>query len=93
MILNNKEEKNPVLESTVDAENEIKNLLVQYAGNKIDPDIEGVTVGVIIEALSEDFPELILAIAEENFIRGYKQAFVDIEITSKNLMQLETDEQ
>ena len=34
---------------------------------------------MIVEAMSEEFPEFIMAIAEENFIRGYRQGLTDME--------------
>jgi len=33
-----------------------------------------------VTVLMEEFPELLLTLAEENFIRGYKQAFADLEL-------------
>ena len=33
---------------------------------------------MIIQALGEEFPELIWAMAEENFFRGYEQAMADV---------------
>ena len=29
--------------------------------------------------MATEFPEFVLAVAEENFIRGYRQAFTDME--------------
>ena len=53
-------------------------------GNKLNPDTQdpieedfGVTVEMIIQVLTEDFPEIVLALAEENFIRGYEQGLND----------------
>ena len=37
-----------------------------------------VTVEMIIEMISVEFPEFLMAVAEENFIRGYTQAMVDV---------------
>jgi hypothetical protein len=33
---------------------------------------------MVIGTLAEEFPELLLLIAEENFVRGYQQAALDI---------------
>ena len=38
---------------------------------------------MIIQALGEDFPELIWALAEENFFRGYEQAIRDVHQSSQ----------
>ena len=32
---------------------------------------------MVINVLADDFPEVILALAEENFFRGYKQGLDD----------------
>jgi deoxyhypusine synthase len=76
-------DKNPVLEQSVDSSNELKSFLVNYVGNKINPENNDVTVENIVEVMSKDFPEFLLAVAEENFIRGYHQALHDAEIGEK----------
>ena len=38
-----------------------------------------VTVEMIVEAMAQEFPEFLMAIAEENWIRGYHQALTDVE--------------
>jgi hypothetical protein len=87
----NREEENPTLAQQAEGDNDLKRYLVEYTGNKTDPESGEVTVDMIINALSVDFPELILALAEENFIRGYQQAFSDIEVTSKGLFESEKE--
>ena len=54
-------------------------MFVEYVGEKLQPENGEVTVEMIIDVLADEFPEFVLAVAEENFIRGYKQAFVDME--------------
>ena len=39
-----------------------------------------VTVEMIVETLAEDFPEFTMAVAGENFLRGYHQALCDLEL-------------
>ena len=34
---------------------------------------------MIVGVMATEFPEFVLAVAEENFIRGYRQAFTDME--------------
>ena len=34
---------------------------------------------MIIDVMAEDFPELVLCMSEENWIRGYQQALTDVE--------------
>jgi len=70
---------NPDLKKTVEKENPLKTMLVEYVGNSKNPSDGNVTVEMIVETLAEEFPEFVLAVAEENFIRGYEQALNDIE--------------
>ena len=71
--------ENPVLRQSVTQENDLKNFLVNYAGDILSPENDDVTVEMIIDVVSRDFPEFLMAIAEENWVRGYHQALVDVE--------------
>ena len=71
---------NPELEEVVEGDNELKTWLVQYVGDKHNPEDGNVTVNMIVDTLAEDFPEFTLAIAGENFLRGYHQALCDLEM-------------
>ena len=75
--------KNPVLDQTVEPENDLKNMLVEYVGEKKEPEDQGVTVEMIVDTMAEEFPEFLLAVAEENWILGYKQALTDAETGEK----------
>ena len=75
------EEKNPLLESIVDKqESDLKLWLVDYVGNKTTPESGEVTVGNIVDVMVEEFPEFLMVIAEENWIRGYQQGLNDVEL-------------
>lgn len=74
-----KEPENELLTQVVEGENPLKQMFVQYVGEKLEPENGEVTVEMIIDVLADEFPEFVLAVAEENFIRGYKQAFVDMD--------------
>jgi len=39
---------------------------------------EEVTVEMIVEVMAEEFPEFLMLVAEENWIRGYEQALDDV---------------
>jgi len=80
------ENENPELLQSVEKSNELKEWLVNYVGNKYNPDSDEVTVEMIIKTMAEEFPEFLLVLAEENFIRGYQQALADID-EGENLMQ------
>ena len=79
----NNEEDNPELEKPISKDSELKNILVDYVGNKVKPEDEEVTVAMIAETLAEEFPEFLMAVAEENWIRGYQQALTDVSIGEK----------
>ena len=66
---------NPTLAMPVQKDTELKNILVEYVGTKLDK--EEVTVQMISEVLAVDFPEFAFAFAEENFLRGYQLGIND----------------
>ena len=68
------------LEEVIEPDNDLKNMLVEYVGEKNDPGDQLVTVGMLVETLADEFPELVLAVAEENWTRGYHQALTDVEV-------------
>ena len=72
-------EDNPTLNEKVEKDSELKEWLVDFVGKKTKPENGEVTVEMIIEVIADQFPEFLLAVAEENWVRGYRQAFVDIE--------------
>jgi len=72
------EYENPFLNEEIEVDSELKKWLVDYAGNKLIPEDGQVTAEMVIHVLADDFPEIILAIAEENFFRGYEQALTDM---------------
>lgn len=67
------------LRSPIDPETGLKQLVVDYVGNKLSPENGEVNLEMVIEVFAEEFREFVLPIAEENFIRGYQQAMVDVE--------------
>ena len=71
--------ENPELLEPVEKSNELKEWLVNYVGEKQKPESGEVSVDMIIKTMAEDFPEFLLVLAEENFIRGYQQALADVD--------------
>ena len=67
-----------ILDKTVEVRNELQEDLVRHVRNKINED--QVTLGQVIGILASEFPELVITIAEENWVRGYKQGLDDAEI-------------
>ena len=76
------EEQSP-LEEIVEPDNDLKNMLVEYVGEQNNPGDMLVTVEMVINTLTEEFPEIVLALAEENWARGYHQALTDVEVGEK----------
>lgn len=66
-------------ETVVEQENPLKELFVNYVGNKLNPENGQVTVEMCVDVLAEEFPDFLLLVAQENFIRGYKQCLSDME--------------
>ena len=75
--------ENPTLNEVVQKANPMKEWLVDYVGSALQPKDGAVTVLMIVEQMSKEFPEFLMAVAEENFIRGYQQAIEDIREHSK----------
>ena len=60
-------------------DNPMKSWLVDYVGQKLKPENGEVTVELIVEAMAQEFPDFLLVLAQENFIRGYQQALYDVD--------------
>ncbi len=75
------ENDNPDLVQPVAVETPLKNMIVNYIGERLNPENGDVTVAMAVEVFAAEFPEFLLAVAEENFIRGYQQAITDVETT------------
>ena len=79
------ENQNPDLnKKIIPTESELKEIIVNFVGLKENPDDNEVTVEHIINVFSEEFPEFLLAVAEENWINGYTQALQDINNQEKS---------
>jgi len=71
---------NPELSKEVYTESPVKTWLVDYVGGKSNPEDGQVTVEMIVNILADEFPEFVMALAEENWIRGYQQGIHDVEV-------------
>ena len=61
-----------------DVSSELKDYMIEYVGNKLDPEDNTVTVDMVVNVLADEFPEVVLSLAEENWIRGYEQGIEDL---------------
>lgn len=68
---------NKILQKVISIEGELKTKIVEYVGEKTSPDNGEVTLEMIINCLAEEFPEVLLTVAEENFLRGYEVGLND----------------
>jgi len=83
---------NPELAKALEKDSPMKEWLVDYVGNKVSPENDEVNLAMIIETMADEFPEFLLALAEENWVRGYHQAISDME-TGKKLYEEELKKQ
>ena len=69
--------ENPDLLKPLIPDTEMKEWLISHVGKKENPENGEVNLEMIIKVMAEEFPEFLLPIAEENFIRGYQQEMMD----------------
>lgn len=79
-----------LLNQVIPTESELKEIIVNYVGNKINPEQDEVTVENIVDVFAEQFPEFLMALAEENWINGYTQALNDVEYVKNNKNEVKT---
>ena len=83
---------NPLPNEIISAENPLKQMLVDYVGKKYaTEEDEGnfdVTVQMITEVLASEFPEFVLVMAEENWLRGYNQGLDDAELSQTETKEI-----
>ena len=76
--------KNEDLHKSVISDTDLKEIIVNYVGIKTNPENDEVTVENVIDIFAEEFPEFLLAVAEENWINGYTQALNDIKFVEND---------
>jgi hypothetical protein len=77
------ENENPDLVLPVATNTPLKDMVVNYIGERLNPEDGNITVEMAVDVFAAEFPEFLMAIAEENFLRGYQQAINDVENTTK----------
>lgn len=81
-----------IKDKQVEPDTALKEMFVQYVGEKMQPEDGVVTVDMIVSVLADEFPDFILVMAEENFIQGYKQALADVESWNRSQLENKEDE-
>tara|TARA_R100001198_G_C5129947_1_gene148664 strand:- start:196 stop:456 length:261 start_codon:yes stop_codon:yes gene_type:complete len=72
------EEYESPINKIIVSDGKLKELFVNYVGNKLDPENDEVTMGMVIDVLADEFPEVLYTVAEENFLKGYETALDDV---------------
>jgi hypothetical protein len=75
-------EEKELEEKIVEKDSPLKELFIRYIGEKLKPENGEITVEMCVEVLAEEFPDFLLLVAQENFLRGYKQCISDMENTA-----------
>jgi len=74
------EKDDSYLQKIVTIDGELKCKIVDYVGEKLNPEKGEVTLEMVVAVIAEEFPELLLSIAEENFLKGYEKGLNDLDI-------------
>ena len=69
-------QKNSIIKKN---ETKLKDIIVDFVGNKTNPTNDEVTIEHITDVFTDEFPEFLLVMAEENWINGYTQALSDMD--------------
>ena len=72
-------------------ESGLKDLIVDFVGNKINPENDEVTISHIAEVFAEEFPKFVITLAEENWINGYTQALNDVDFVKEQMKNRENE--
>ena len=83
---------NELYKEVIPTETELKEIIVNYTGKVLKPDTEEITVEQVIEVFAKEFPEFLLAVAEENWINGYTQALKDTESVKNEISKIHSGE-
>ena len=81
------------METQIKNDTPLKELIVDFVGNKLNPENDEVTIEHITEVFSEEFPEFLLKMAEENWINGYTQALNDVDFVKKEMKKQNVTEE
>jgi len=69
----------------------LKDLIVDFVGNRLNPENDEVTIKHIAEVFADEFPEFVVTLAEENWINGYTQALNDVDFVKEQMKSKENE--
>jgi hypothetical protein len=81
---------NDLSKQVIPTESELKEIIVSYVGNVVNPEDDEVTVENVVNVFAEQFPEFLMAVAEENWINGYTQALNDVDYVKNKKHEIKT---
>jgi hypothetical protein len=81
---------NDLSKQVIPTESELKEIIVSYVGNVVNPEGDEVTVENVVNVFAKQFPEFLMAVAEENWINGYTQALSDVEYVKNKKYETKT---
>ena len=79
------EAQNNPYEQVISKDSPMKDWMIDYVGDTLKPENDQVTVEMIVGVMVKEFPEFVFALAEENFLRGYEQAFTDMQSVTEGM--------
>ena len=56
-----------------------RNIIIDETNKNKSPEDDEVTTEMIVECMAKEFPEFLMTVAEENWVRGYEQALMDVD--------------
>ena len=69
-----------ILNKIVLIDGDLKKLIIDYIGEKTQPENGDITLEMVISQIASEFPEILITIAEENYLKGYEQGLNDTSI-------------
>tara|TARA_R100000406_G_scaffold91606_1_gene79602 strand:+ start:802 stop:1080 length:279 start_codon:yes stop_codon:yes gene_type:complete len=87
------ESQNNPYEQVVSKDSPMKDWMIDYVGDTLKPENDQVTVEMIVGVMVKEFPEFVFALAEENFLRGYEQAFTDMQSVTEEMAANQTEQE
>mgnify|MGYP003656179259 FL=1 len=67
----------------VKSDTKLKEIIIDYVGEQLHPMTPEVTVDDLVKIFADEFPEFLMVVANENFLRGYKQGLRDGDMQKK----------
>ena len=64
----------------------LKELIVNYVGEKLHPIAPEVTVDDVVKIFADEFPEFLLVVAQENFLRGYSEGIKETIVGGEDVL-------